>query len=248
VAAPVGGAEPSADPAAGETKPEPLRAEPVTILEPEFPVPVWQDRVDGAEPEAVPGSPTPAPDAGTEETVWPVESDTAIAAGDAAVAFDDDEADEEALSDGPVPGSAADEEAAFPTAEELAASITENHAALEAFYASAGPETDYTEPAPAPEPPPAPPEAEPDNGARVSPAPEGLPPLEQVVGLSSMENAGKDVLLEVNAELHIYGRAKPDTELTLYGQIVRTRPDGTFSVRRILPHGAVVLPLLYKKP
>jgi hypothetical protein len=55
------------------------------------------------------------------------------------------------------------------------------------------------------------------------------------------------VLLEVNAELHIYGRSKPNTELTLYGQIVKTRPDGSFSVRRPLPHGAVILPLLYTK-
>lgn len=75
-------------------------------------------------------------------------------------------------------------------------------------------------------------------------APKPLP-LESVVHLSSSESGKPDVLLEVNAELHVYGRARPNTELSLYGQKVRTRPDGTFSVRKPLPRGALVLPLTY---
>ncbi|MCB1070439.1 MAG: DUF4912 domain-containing protein [Verrucomicrobia bacterium] len=70
-------------------------------------------------------------------------------------------------------------------------------------------------------------------------------PLQSQVHLSSSESGKKDVLLEVNAELHVYGRAKPNTELSLYGQKVRTRPDGTFSIRKPLPKGALVLPLTY---
>lgn len=73
-------------------------------------------------------------------------------------------------------------------------------------------------------------------------------PLEQMVGLSSMESGRREVALEVNVELHIFGRAKPGTELTLYGQPVPLRPDGTFSVRRPLPQGAVVLPLVAVDP
>lgn len=73
-------------------------------------------------------------------------------------------------------------------------------------------------------------------------------PLDRYVTLSSFELGRREVALEVNVELHVYGRAKPGTELTLYGQPVPVRPDGTFSVRKPLPHGAVVLPLLAVDP
>jgi hypothetical protein len=69
-------------------------------------------------------------------------------------------------------------------------------------------------------------------------------PLENYVNLSSFVQARRDVLIEVNTELHIFGRVKPGTELSLYGQKVPLRPDGGFSIRRPLPQGAVVLPLL----
>lgn len=68
--------------------------------------------------------------------------------------------------------------------------------------------------------------------------------LDSYVSLSSFEPGRPVVALEVNVELHIYGRAKPGTELTLYGQPVPLRPDGTFSIRKPLPQGAIVLPLL----
>lgn len=89
-------------------------------------------------------------------------------------------------------------------------------------------------PAPTPAPSPVPAPAE--------PAPL---PLQSQVHLSSSESGKPQVLLEVNAELHLYGRAKPNTELSLYGQKVRTRPDGTFSIRKPLPKGALVLPLTF---
>ena len=73
-------------------------------------------------------------------------------------------------------------------------------------------------------------------------------PLESYVNLSSFDVGRPDVMLEVNTELHIYGRAKPGTELTLYGQKVHLRPDGTFSIRKPLPQGAVVVPLLFSGP
>lgn len=126
----------------------------------------------------------------------------------------------------------------FPSPESLRSVLPENQEAIEAFYESLD-----SFPPPAAE---AVPESPPEQDAAASGAP-ALPPLEQIVGLSSLASGGRDVLLEVNAELHIYGRGKPDTELSLYGQVVKTRPDGTFSVRRILPHGAVILPLLYTK-
>lgn len=77
-------------------------------------------------------------------------------------------------------------------------------------------------------------------------APASAPPaaaLDPYVNLSSFVNGRSEVDLEVNVELHIYGRAKPGAQLTFQGQRVALRPDGTFSIRKPLPQGAVVLPL-----
>ncbi len=80
------------------------------------------------------------------------------------------------------------------------------------------------------------------------PPPPASLPLENYVALSSAEHGRRQVALEVNVELHIYGRAKPGTEVSFYGQPVPLRPDGSFSLRKPLPHGAVVLPLLAVDP
>lgn len=202
-------------------------AEPVTILEPDFPLTSWNDEEDEDAVDAPASSKSSSP--------------AAVAAGDAAVAFDEEVMSGPEQEQESAAAAAATGFDAFPSAEELAFAIEENHEALRAFYAAAAPE--FHESFMPPEP-----ERREVQLSDAPPAPSVPAPLEQIVGLSSMENAHKDVLLEVNAELHIYGRARPDTELTLYGQVVRTRPDGTFSVRRPLPHGAVVLPLLYTRP
>jgi len=227
----------------GQSEPSaPLVAEPITLLNPEFPLPVWSK----FEPEAGSGI-QPGPFLNPEKKEHDRPSDAVVAAGDAAVAFEEDvmvgsgqianmESDTTFEKMDQVPYD-------FPTPEELIASVKENHDALKAFYDSAGPDCHDAVPS-----------EETASGSHrdeapgASSAPENLPPLERIVGLSSLEHMGRDVLLEVNAELHIYGRSKPNTELTIYGQIVKTRPDGSFSVRRPLPHGAVVLPLLYTKP
>ncbi len=76
-------------------------------------------------------------------------------------------------------------------------------------------------------------------------APEGdepLPlPLENVLSLSSFALGREQVEFEINAELHIFGRAKAGTQLHLFGRKVTLRPDGTFSITRPLPNGALVL-------
>ena len=92
---------------------------------------------------------------------------------------------------------------------------------------------------PAPVPPPTP-------AASGGPATSPPAALDQYVNLSSFVNGRTDVDLEVNVELHIYGRAKPGAQLTFYGQRVALRPDGTFSIRKPLPQGAVVLPLVLR--
>jgi hypothetical protein len=47
--------------------------------------------------------------------------------------------------------------------------------------------------------------------------------------------------LDVNAELVIYGSTEPDAALTVAGQPVRLRPEGTFSLRFVLPDGDFAL-------
>ena len=237
-----------AAPVPSVSAPEPMVIEPpVTVLDPEFPLTDWAARSATPSVASAPEEPVSAPvtvvpaagavdAAGSDETSVEVSTETqpaVLAAGDAAVAFDDD------VMSGPA--------AAFPDAEALASAVQENRGAIDAFYeametraeAAGVPVSESTGPAPVHPPAPV------QEAARSEPAIGTPAPLEQVLGLSSLEHPGRDVLLEVNAELHIYGRSKPNTELTLYGQIVKTRPDGSFSVRRPLPHGAVILPLLY---
>jgi hypothetical protein len=79
------------------------------------------------------------------------------------------------------------------------------------------------------------PEGEPAPGQ-----PEALP-LENVLTLSSYALGRESVEFEINAELHVFGRARPGTRLQLFGRPVPLRPDGSFSVVRPLPNGALVL-------
>jgi hypothetical protein len=49
--------------------------------------------------------------------------------------------------------------------------------------------------------------------------------------------------LTVNAELVIYGATEPNAQVTLGGQAVQLRPDGSFSYRFALPDGTFQLPV-----
>jgi len=71
-----------------------------------------------------------------------------------------------------------------------------------------------------------------------------VPLLERVVTYSSSTLAKGAPDLEINAELHVHGRARPGSQLTLFGRPIPLRPDGSFSVRRTLPEGAVIIPLV----
>jgi hypothetical protein len=119
----------------------------------------------------------------------------------------------------------------WPSAETLEKLIPPSAPAVAPAEPAAAPSEPVPTPAPAPPP--------------SAPAPV---PLDQYVGFSSFEQGRREVALEINVELHIHGRAKPGTELSLYGQPVPLRPDGTFSIRKPLPQGAVVLPLLAVDP
>jgi hypothetical protein len=47
----------------------------------------------------------------------------------------------------------------------------------------------------------------------------------------------KDFWLNINAELVLYGATEPDAQVTIAGQPIRLRPDGSFSSRFALPDG-----------
>lgn len=131
----------------------------------------------------------------------------------------------------------------WPSGEELARHVPDtSHTAPTDLPAT----VEAAQPPPAAEPAPAPAPESASSPAEPS-APASLP-LENYVTLSSYENGRAKVDLEINVELHIYGRAKPGAKLSFYGQPVKLQPDGTFSLRKPLPHGAVVVPILAVEP
>lgn len=74
------------------------------------------------------------------------------------------------------------------------------------------------------------------------PATDSFPlPLENVLTLSSYAPGPETVDFEINAELHVFGRVRPGTKLQLFGRNVPLRPDGSFSITRPLPSGALIL-------
>lgn len=150
-------------------------------------------------------------------------------------------------------------EAAPPSAEAETAGIASAIAAHEREAVAPLAPFPYYEPeseGPSGEPPPPEPSAAETSGdvaatsetAASGEGPEPVPlPLENVLSLSSFAVAGGAVEFEINAELHIFGRAKPGLKLQLFGRPVTIRPDGTFSINRPLPNGALVLSVLLAK-
>jgi hypothetical protein len=53
----------------------------------------------------------------------------------------------------------------------------------------------------------------------------------------------RDFFLEIGTEFILYGRTKPDATLTVEGQKVDLRPDGTFTLRYSLPDSHRILPV-----
>jgi hypothetical protein len=61
---------------------------------------------------------------------------------------------------------------------------------------------------------------------------------------SGADGGRAEFTLDVDAELIVYGKTRPDANLTLAGQPVRLRDDGSFAVRRSMPVRRQVLPLV----
>ena len=78
--------------------------------------------------------------------------------------------------------------------------------------------------------------------------------LEQALPVAISSPTGGEQLrpvgfwLNVNAELIVYGATDPNARLTLGGQAIQLRPDGTFSCRFALPDGQFELPVAAESP
>jgi hypothetical protein len=63
-------------------------------------------------------------------------------------------------------------------------------------------------------------------------------------GMEGLFPAAHDFKFEVDAEMIVYGVTNPDTHVSLRGEPVRIRPDGTFTVRMSLPNQRQVIPVV----
>ena len=63
-------------------------------------------------------------------------------------------------------------------------------------------------------------------------------------GMDGMFAPAQDFRFEVDAEMIVYGVTNPNTHVSLRGEPVRIRPDGTFTVRMSLPNQRQVIPVV----
>jgi hypothetical protein len=63
-------------------------------------------------------------------------------------------------------------------------------------------------------------------------------------GMEGLFMASQDFKFEVDAEMIVYGVTNPNTHVSLRGEPVRIRPDGTFTVRMSLPNQRQVIPVV----
>lgn len=64
------------------------------------------------------------------------------------------------------------------------------------------------------------------------------------VGAEGMHNRERNFEFNVDAEMIIYGNSKPDAYVTLAGEPVKLRDDGTFTIRMNMPDRRQVLPVV----
>jgi hypothetical protein len=63
-------------------------------------------------------------------------------------------------------------------------------------------------------------------------------------GAERMLNRHRELEFHVDAEMILYGRTRPDAKVTLSGEPIKIRPDGSFTVRQPLPDKRQVLPVV----
>jgi hypothetical protein len=67
-------------------------------------------------------------------------------------------------------------------------------------------------------------------------------------GAERMLNRHRELEFHVDAEMILYGRTKPDAKVTLGGEPIKLRPDGSFTIRQPMPDKRQVLPVVASTP
>jgi uncharacterized protein len=67
-------------------------------------------------------------------------------------------------------------------------------------------------------------------------------------GVSGLLATPRRLKFEVDAELIVFGATKPNARVTLRGEPVKLRPDGSFTVRMSLPNQRQVIPVVASSP
>jgi hypothetical protein len=70
----------------------------------------------------------------------------------------------------------------------------------------------------------------------------------QSLGTGALSTLGRDFHFEIDAELIVYGCTEPNARVTLQGEPVQLRPDGTFTVRFSLPDSRQIIPAVAASP
>ncbi|HWE37031.1 MAG TPA: DUF4912 domain-containing protein [Isosphaeraceae bacterium] len=70
----------------------------------------------------------------------------------------------------------------------------------------------------------------------------------QGLGAGAFPGSGRPFHFELNAELIVYGATEPTAKVTLQGEPVQLRPDGTFTVRFDLPDSRQIIPAVAASP
>jgi hypothetical protein len=67
-------------------------------------------------------------------------------------------------------------------------------------------------------------------------------------GAERVLNRHRNLEFHVDAEMILYGKTKPDAKVTLGGEPIKLRPDGSFTVRQPMPDKRQVLPVVASSP
>ena len=70
----------------------------------------------------------------------------------------------------------------------------------------------------------------------------------QTLGTGALTSLGRDFHFDIDAELIVYGSTEPNAKVTLQGEPVQVRPDGSFTVRFSLPDSRQIIPAVAASP
>jgi hypothetical protein len=68
------------------------------------------------------------------------------------------------------------------------------------------------------------------------------------IASTGLPASGRDFHFQIDAELIVYGTTEPNARVTLQGEPVQLRPDGTFTVRFSLPDSRQIIPAVASSP